>query len=69
MMTNLDPVSESVHRSQQFRGPLQHEQEVRRIAGDILAAHQAGQLSTHDVRTIADCLETAMRKKTQLKSV
>lgn len=65
----MDAISESVMRSTQFRGPLAHEAEVRRIAGELLAAHQQGLLDAHDLRTIADCLETGVRRRTALKAV
>lgn len=69
MMTKLDPVQESIQRCVQFRGPLAHETEVRNIATEILAALKAGNLTTHDVRTIADALETGVRKAQPLKAV
>lgn len=69
MMTNLDPVQEAVQRATQFRGPVPHEQEVRRIAGELLAALKAGQLTPHDLRTLADCLETAARRAQPLRAV
>ena len=69
MQTNLDPVQESIVRSQQFRGPLTHESEVRRIATELLNAMKTGALDAHDVRTIADCLETGVRRSTKLKAV
>lgn len=65
----MDPIAESIMRSTQFRGPLQHEAEVRRIAGELLGALKSGALSAHDLRTIADCLETGVRKGTPLKAV
>lgn len=69
MMTKLDPVQESIQRSIQFRGPLAHEAEVRKIATELLDAMKSGVLTAHDVRSIADCLETGVRKATPLKSV
>lgn len=69
MMTNLDPVQEAVQRQSQFRGPVPHEEEVRRIAGELLAAFKSGQLTSHDLRTLADCLETAVRKAQPLRAV
>jgi hypothetical protein len=69
MNTNLDAVTESIHRSVQFRGPLHHEADVRRIATELLTAMKSGALSTHDIRTIADCLETGVRKTSRMTVV
>ncbi|HEV8359879.1 MAG TPA: hypothetical protein VGR28_05410 [Candidatus Thermoplasmatota archaeon] len=65
----MDPIGEAIMRSQQFRGPLSHETEVRQIAGDLLTAYKQGVLDAHDLRTIADCIETGVRKGTRLKAV
>jgi hypothetical protein len=65
----MDAIAESIMRSTQFRGPLRHEAEVRRIATELLTALQQGALDSHDLRTIADCLETGVRRTTKLKAV
>jgi hypothetical protein len=65
----MDAIGEAIMRSQQFRGPLSHEPDVRRIAGELLTAFHQGALDAHDIRTIADCLETGARKGTRTKSV
>ena len=69
MQTKLDPIQESIQRCQQFRGPLTHEADVRRIAGELLGALKSGALDAHDLRTIADCLETGVRRSTKLHAV
>lgn len=69
MSTKLDPVEESVQRCTQFRGPLDHEPQVRQVAGELLAAFRAGQLTAHDLRTVADCLETGVRRAARLQAV
>lgn len=65
----MDAIGEAIMRSQQFRGPLSHEPDVRRIATELLQAYHQGALDAHDLRTIADCLETGVRKGTRLKAV
>lgn len=66
MMTNLSPVEESIRRCTQFRGPVPHEADVRRIATDLVRAFEAGQLAVNDLKAIADCLETACRKGSKM---
>jgi hypothetical protein len=69
MSTKLDAVTESVQRCTQFRGPLSHEADVRRIAAELLGALKTGALDANDLRCIADCLETGVRKGTKLTAV
>lgn len=69
MNTKLDPIQESILRCTQFRGPVPHEAEVRRMAGEIQAALKTGALTLHDVRTLADCLETIARKQAPMRAV
>lgn len=65
----MDAIAEAIMRSTQFRGPLHHEEEVRKIATELLGALKTGTLTNHDLRTIADCIETGCRKGTPLKAV
>ena len=65
----MDAIGEAIMRSTQFRGPLDHEAEVRRIAGELLAAWRQGLLTAHDLRTIADCLETGVRRRSAVQVV
>jgi len=62
MMTNLTAIDESIRRCTQFRGPVPNEQEVRRIATELITALHQGQLQHNDLKAIADCLETACRR-------
>jgi len=58
----MDAIAESLMRSTQFRGPVPNEPEVRRLAGELLQAMQQGVLTANDLRALADCLETGVRK-------
>ena len=65
----LDPIGEAIMRSTQFRGPLTHEAEVRRIAGELLGALKTGALDQNDLRALADCIETGVRRTRPMRVV